>query len=58
MIASDGTLVRIRELTTVTQLADGSHVLRGLFLRNDNAPFTGTDDGVGRELRLLAHATS
>jgi len=41
MIASDGTLVRIRELTTVTELADGSHVLRGLFLRNDNAPFTG-----------------
>src|SRR6476620_9745249 len=25
MIASDGTLVRIRELTTVTELADGSH---------------------------------
>jgi len=41
MIASDGTLVRIRELTTVTELADGSHVLRGLFLRNDNTPFTG-----------------
>jgi hypothetical protein len=41
MIASDGTLVRIRELTTVTEVADGSHVLRGLFLRNDNAPFTG-----------------
>jgi hypothetical protein len=41
MIASDGTLVRIRELTTVTELADGSHVLRGLFLRNDNAPFDG-----------------
>lgn len=41
MIASDGTLVRIRELTTVTTLADGSLVLRGLFLRNDNAPFTG-----------------
>ena len=41
MIASDGTLVRIRELTTVTELADGSHVLRGLFLRNDNAPFAG-----------------
>jgi len=28
MIASDGTLVRIRELTTVTEVADGSHVLR------------------------------
>jgi hypothetical protein len=42
MIASDGTLVRIRELTTVTKLADGSHVLRGLFLRNDNLPFPGT----------------
>jgi len=41
MIASDGTLVRIREPTTVTELADGSHVLRGLFLRNDNTPFTG-----------------
>ena len=41
MIASDGTLVRIRELTTVTKLADGSLVLRGLFLRNDNSPFTG-----------------
>jgi hypothetical protein len=41
MIASDGTLVRIRELTTVNQLGDGSHVLRGLFRRNDNAPFTG-----------------
>jgi len=42
MIASDGTLVKIRELTTVTQLADGSLVLRGLFHRNDNSPFTGT----------------
>ena len=42
MIASDGTLVRIRELTTVTELADGSRVLRGLFLRNDNPPFPGT----------------
>lgn len=42
MISSDGTLVRIRELTTVTKLADGSLVLRGLFLRNDNAPFAGT----------------
>jgi hypothetical protein len=41
MIASDGTLVRIRELTTVTELADGSRVLRGLFLRNDNPPFAG-----------------
>ncbi|HEX7977004.1 MAG TPA: hypothetical protein VF461_00270 [Gemmatimonadaceae bacterium] len=42
MIASDGTLVRIRELTTVTKLADGSLVLRGLFLRNDSASFPGT----------------
>ena len=42
MIASDGTLVRIRELTTVTELADGSLVLRGLFLRNDNSPSAGT----------------
>lgn len=42
MISSDGTLVRIRELTTVTRLADGSLVLRGLFLRNDNTPFAGT----------------
>jgi hypothetical protein len=42
MIASDGTLVRIRELTTVTKLADGSLVLRGLFLRNDNLPFAGS----------------
>jgi PAS domain-containing protein len=42
MIASDGTLVRIRELTTVTELADGSHVLRGLFHRNDNSPPAGT----------------
>lgn len=42
MIASDGTLVRIRELTTVTELADGSLVLRGLFLRNDNSPPAGT----------------
>ena len=41
MISSDGTLVRIRELTTVTTLADGSLVLRGLFLRNDTTPFTG-----------------
>jgi len=41
MIASDGTLVRIRELTTVTEVADGSHVLRGLFHRNDLPPFTG-----------------
>ena len=42
MISSDGSLVRIRELTTVTKLADGSLVLRGLFLRNDNTPFAGT----------------
>ncbi len=42
MIASDGTLVRIRELTTVTRLADGSLVLRGLFHRNDSASFPGT----------------
>jgi hypothetical protein len=41
MIASDGTLVRIRELTTVTEVADGSHVLRGLFHRNDLPPFNG-----------------
>ena len=47
MIASDGTLVRIRELTTVTELADGSLVLRGLFLRNDNSPFAGTIARVG-----------
>jgi hypothetical protein len=42
MIATDGTLVRIRELATVTQLADGSLVLRGLFHRNDSASFPGT----------------
>ena len=40
MIASDGTLVKIRELTTVTKLADGSVALRGLFLRNET-PFNG-----------------
>jgi signal transduction histidine kinase len=42
MIAADGSLTRIRELATVTQLADGSRVLRGLLLRNDNAPFGNT----------------
>src|SRR5437763_10787627 len=42
MIASDGSLVRIRELTTVSKLADGSLVLRGLFLRNDGTPFAST----------------
>jgi hypothetical protein len=42
MISSDGTYVRVRELTTVTTLDDGSVVLRGLFLRNDSTPFTGT----------------
>jgi len=41
MISSDGTYVRIREMTTVTRLDDGSVVLRGLFLRNDSTPFTG-----------------
>jgi PAS domain-containing protein len=41
MISSDGTLVRIRELTTVTKLDNGSVVLRGRFLRNDSPPFTG-----------------
>jgi len=42
MIASDGSLMKIRELATVTQLADGSRVLRGLLLRNDRAPFSET----------------
>jgi len=42
MISSDGALVRIRELTAVTRVADGSLALRGLFLRNDNTSFTGT----------------
>jgi hypothetical protein len=42
MISSDGTYVRVRELTTVATLDDGSVVLRGLFIRNDSTPFTGT----------------
>ena len=42
MISSDGSLTKIRELATVTQVADGSHVLRGLLLRNDRAPFSAT----------------
>jgi signal transduction histidine kinase len=42
MIAADGSLMTIRELATVTQLADGSRVLRGLLLRNDRAPFSDT----------------
>jgi PAS fold len=40
MIASDGSLVRMRELATVSQVADGSVMLRGLFLRNDRPPFS------------------
>ncbi len=42
MFSADGTYVRIRERTTVTKLDNGSVVLRGLFLRNDSTPFTGT----------------
>jgi hypothetical protein len=42
MISSDGTYVRVRELTTVTTLDNGSVMLRGLFLRNDSTPFSGT----------------
>ena len=42
MVSADGSLVRIRELTTVTRVADGSLALRGLFLRNDITPFAGT----------------
>jgi hypothetical protein len=41
MISSDGTYVRVRELTTVTKLDNGPVVLRGLFLRNDSTPSTG-----------------
>ena len=40
MIASDGSLVRMRELATLSQVADGSVMLRGLFLRNDRTPFS------------------
>ena len=45
MIASDGSLVRMRELATVSQVADGSVMLRGLFLRNDRPPFSAATPG-------------
>ncbi|HKH92464.1 MAG TPA: PAS domain-containing protein [Gemmatimonadaceae bacterium] len=45
MIASDGSLVRMRELATVSQSADGSAMLRGLFLRNDRTPFSAATPG-------------
>ena len=45
MIASDGSLVRMRELATVSQVGDGSLMLRGLFLRNDRTPFSAATPG-------------
>ncbi len=59
MLSADGTLVRIRELTTVTRVADGSLALRGLFLRNDNTPFGGTvTPAAARYASWLSHELS